>query len=786
MADRPIAQVGPHVLVRGDAAAGVGGGEAGPSVGFPVKRALVKKIADATGQNFSAGVPSISFDEEVIDTDGFHDNSTNNDRLTVPADITKVIVRGQVGLSLVASSTQSVLSIQKNGANMDPKVEMRMEQVNTDPNEQIVSYIINVVEGDYFTLHLNIPTDSSVTVSENRTWFSIESYETSAPSTTRRGALVHNLADLTGQDHSAGAVISWDSEVNGYDTDNIHSTSVNPSRLVVPVGVSQVRLSGMVALSLVASADSTRLQILKNGSGGYVGIGMQISDVTFTTPWTSCEGAVIDVVAGDYFELWLDMEGDTSITIIAQSWFSMEIIQPGLIAGITEEGPFVGFPFKGAMVNLSTDLLAQNHSAGGFISFDTETYDIGDWHDNSVNPTRLTVPAGVTKVRLMASVWVLLHTANQYISISLRKNGSTSLGMGSSRTEVGTNPQMFVSSLVVEVVEGDYFEILCDTEADTSITIASSQTAFGIEAIETVAPSTTRRGALVHDTAAQSIPTGVATIIDFDSEEYDTDGIHDNATNNTRLTVPPGVTQVKLHGNVHMTAMNNNKLLQLSFDKNGSGSYAGRAIMRISTFGSDDLVNLTSTVLDVVPGDYFELSCFHNDTVARSTTGATGIGTWFSMEIIQPTLVAQGSHRACLVTDASTQSLPNNTWTAINFDTTEYDDAGIHDDAVNNTRLTVPAGVSKVRCQGQGAFAADPSNGRAHRITKNGAHSTIGLPRAEYDTVVILEGHNNILTAVMKVIPGDYFEFEMWHNEGSALNTLNNNTNPWFQMEIIE
>jgi hypothetical protein len=52
------------------------------------------------------------------------------------------------------------------------------------------------------------------------------------------------------------------------------------------------------------------------------------------------------------------------------------------------------------------------------------------------------------------------------------------------------------------------------------------------------------RGALAKKTSDQTITTD--GFVTFDAEEYDTDSIHDNSTNNTRFTVPTGVTRVKL------------------------------------------------------------------------------------------------------------------------------------------------------------------------------------------------------------------------------------------------
>src|SRR5436190_18614672 len=44
--------------------------------------------------------------------------------------------------------------------------------------------------------------------------------------------------------------------------------------------------------------------------------------------------------------------------------------------------------------------------------------------------------------------------------------------------------------------------------------------------------------ALVHNAVPQTIALGATATINFDAADFDTDGLHDNATNNSRLTVP--------------------------------------------------------------------------------------------------------------------------------------------------------------------------------------------------------------------------------------------------------
>jgi hypothetical protein len=144
----------------------------------------------------------------------------------------------------------------------------------------------------------------------------------------------------------------------------------------------------------------------------------------------------------------------------------------------------------------------------------------------------------------------------------------------------------------------------------------------GETALEYAAPAA--RGALVYNNPS----TGSGTPIDFTSESYDTDAIHDNSTNPERLTVPSGVTLVRLTANVGFSG---NTILTLSIQKNGSDTYVGRAIVQHSdAVVQGGILNISSPILSVVGGDYFNLIS------STATAYATTVGnvTWFAMEII--------------------------------------------------------------------------------------------------------------------------------------------------------
>ena len=148
------------------------------------------------------------------------------------------------------------------------------------------------------------------------------------------------------------------------------------------------------------------------------------------------------------------------------------------------------------------------------------------------------------------------------------------------------------------------------------------------------------KGALVYKSANQSIATATYTHLSFDSENYDTNSIHDNATNNQRLTVPSGVTKIKLFGQVVFPS-NATGERQAGVSKNDETTTptvpVGVPVSKIDAAGgsSATFLNISSPVITVVAGDYFTLwvqqTSGGNLNVAVATTGYT----YFAMEIIK-------------------------------------------------------------------------------------------------------------------------------------------------------
>lgn len=144
------------------------------------------------------------------------------------------------------------------------------------------------------------------------------------------------------------------------------------------------------------------------------------------------------------------------------------------------------FKFRGALVRKASDLTAQNFTAATAIAWDQEAYDTDAFHDNVTNNSRMTIPAGVNYVKLLACLTLAGITADMYGQLIIRKNGSASYdGRASVVIESGlVTPSISVVSPVLAVVAGDYFEVFLLVETDTTVDITAVSSWFAIEAAE--------------------------------------------------------------------------------------------------------------------------------------------------------------------------------------------------------------------------------------------------------------------------------------------------------------
>ena len=175
------------------------------------------------------------------------------------------------------------------------------------------------------------------------------------------------------------------------------------------------------------------------------------------------------------------------------------------------------------------------------------------------------------------------------------------------------------------MTEGDYFECLVRQNNAGSLNLeADPKTWFALVAIEFAAC----RGALVRLTADEAVAASTDVAIPWDAAVYDTDTFW-SAGNPTRLTVPTGVSKVRLKGNIDWT-FGGAGHRHVWIHKNGA-LFFGAA--KESDEGDAGVQSIGSAVVDVTPGDYFELLA--RQTSASPKNVAADELTWFAIEVVE-------------------------------------------------------------------------------------------------------------------------------------------------------
>lgn len=148
----------------------------------------------------------------------------------------------------------------------------------------------------------------------------------------------------------------------------------------------------------------------------------------------------------------------------------------------------------------------------------------------------------------------------------------------------------------------------------------------GTVTIEEVPMARSRRA------AAYTVPASATTIIPWDTSVFDNAAFF-NAGTPSRFTIPAGVTAVVLDANIRRTAAGGLDDWVIAIRKNGSNLVEYTA--EDQQWGPPPI---STGVIQVVEGDYFDVTLWGNDTLAMN-----GTESFFSIYAVQALVVAGGS-----------------------------------------------------------------------------------------------------------------------------------------------
>ena len=137
--------------------------------------------------------------------------------------------------------------------------------------------------------------------------------------------------------------------------------------------------------------------------------------------------------------------------------------------------------------------------------------------------------------------------------------------------------------------------------------------------------------------------------------------------------------------------------------------------------------------------------------------------------------------RGALVRKTIDQSISASTWTAIQFDTASYDTNTFHSSGAN-TRLTVPASVTKVALAANLRFEGGSANWVA-TIRKNGSEVAGG--GAASGASGFTDGQMNLASAVVPVVAGDWFDVAVFLSAARTIKGVGT-VRSWFAIQVVE
>lgn len=201
------------------------------------------------------------------------------------------------------------------------------------------------------------------------------------------------------------------------------------------------------------------------------------------------------------------------------------------------------------------------------------------------------------------SAWVAVNTtAGDITGITTGATSGLTGGVTSGTADLKLNTTA-KGGLLVGTGSGTVNELSVGT--NNQVLTVDSTTATGLKWAAASGGTSTFVGCSVQKTTDQSVSSGTATLLTWDSENFDTDNFHSNVSNTSRFTIPSGKGGYYLvSGSIQWDA-NANGIRQVQLFKNGTK--VNESLGGGSVSSANRSAVSFSFVVNVVATDYIEL-----------------------------------------------------------------------------------------------------------------------------------------------------------------------------------
>jgi hypothetical protein len=396
------------------------------------------------------------------------------------------------------------------------------------------------------------------------------------------------------------------------------------------------------------------------------------------------------------------------------------------------------------------------------VSLNTETFDVGGLWDAG-SPTRLTAKiAGYYLIT--GDCQFAAASASAYRFLILTRNGDTTAGrLAETRPPTAAFDASVPFAIDIAAVAyldvDDYVEMWAYQDSGGNLDLLTDGIATPCLSMALL---TSNEGAKAYISSDQTIPNATWTAITFDSEVFDTDGIHSTVSNTDRFTVQTTGYYLLL-GEVIWYGGGSGIRRITGIGKNGLAGGAGTLAYAWNGVATFNNVQVCNTIVYLEAGDYVTL-CAYQDS-----GGNLDLKSEWYQDVPAPafTIFRLDAAEGARAYNSANNTIGTGSWTPVTLNSEAYDTDAIHSTATNTSRLTAQTAGYYIICGNVRWDNSTAGNRRNLKILYNGTTDLaffhpVPATWPNYDQIF------SIITIYYLDI-GDYVEISVYQDTGGNL-----------------